>query len=283
MFGNLPEDYGNGVHIIRYDSKANEIVRSKIILQHHLFSLLVEGHKTVHTLHNQLQINESQFLLLTAGHYLMTEKTTSPQGDYQSILLFFTQEALTAFFAKYPGLLAGAAASVSTFPVQPFTKDDFLTGFIQSLSTMLANDHTIPAALQQLKLEELLLYLCHKFPQQVHSLQALATPADETEAAFRKLVESNRENNVTLEELAFLGYMSLSTFKRKFHKIYGIAPSKWFLQKRMEHAAALLLVGKEKPSDVCYKIGYESHSSFTYSFRQVFGVTPSEYVYTRQL
>lgn len=280
----MPENDGSGVRIIRYDSKATEIVRSKIILQHHLFSLLVEGHKTVHTLHNQLQIDESQFLLLTAGHYLMTEKTTSPQGDYQSILLFFTQEALTAFFAKYPGLLTSTSAAPSNPPpVQAFTKDDFLTGFIQSLSTMLAHGHVIPAALQQLKLEELLLYLCHRFPQQVQGLQALATLTDESETAFRKLVERNMENNVTLEELAFLGYMSLSTFKRKFRKMYGMAPSKWFLQKRMEHAAALLLVGKEKPGDVCYKIGYESHSSFSYSFRQVFGVTPSEYVHIRQL
>lgn len=279
----MPEGHNNGVRIIKYDSQANEIVRSKIILQNHLFSLLIEGKKAVHTPQNNLQIDERQFLLLTAGHYLMTEKTTSPQGGYQSVLLFFTQEALTAFFAKYPALLTKKAGTSSVTPVEVFIKDDFLTGFIQSLCTLSGSSHTFPSAMQQLKLEELLLYLCHKYPRQVYSLQALATITGETEIAFRKLVERNIESNITLEELAFLGHMSFSTFKRKFIKLYGIAPGKWFLQKRMEHAAALLLVGKEKPSDVCYKIGYESHSSFTYSFRQVFGVTPSEYIHARQL
>jgi len=71
--------------------------------------------------------------------------------------------------------------------------------------------------------------------------------------------------------------LSLSTFKRKFIKLYGIAPSKWFLQKRMELASALLKTGREKPSEIYFKVGYESHSSFTHSFKQVFGLTPSEY------
>jgi AraC-like DNA-binding protein len=90
-------------------------------------------------------------------------------------------------------------------------------------------------------------------------------------------VEGHIETDITVEELAFLCNMSLSTFKRKFTHMYRMAPRKWLLQQRMERAAALLRMGNEKPSDVYYKVGYESHSSFAHSFKQVFGVTPSEY------
>lgn len=275
LFGSSDGAQENGARIINYHSQATEIVRSRIILQYHLFSLLVEGEKLVHTPHKHIRICNDQFLLLTSGHYLMTEKIVSPQGNYQSILLFFTQESLAAFFSKYPSLLRNQPEQGDY--VQVFTKDDFLKGFIQSLSIVTANGNNIPAALQQLKLEELLLYLSHKHPAQMAGLQALVTHSCATDHALRRLVESHIESNVTIEELAFLSNMSFSTFKRRFLKIYGVAPSKWFLQKKLEHAAALLALGREKPGEICYKIGYENHSSFSYSFKQMYGVTPSEY------
>lgn len=277
LFGTLSEEQGKSVRIVNYHSQANEIVRSRIILQYHLFSLLVEGHKSVHTPHHHIQISDDQFLLLTSGHYLMTEKLISPQGNYQSILLFFTQQALASFFHKYPNLLHTSQTQEPGGYVQAFTKDDFLKGFIQSLHIITSNGHEMPAALQVLKLEELLLYLSHKHPSQLAGLQALAQHSCETDQALKKLVESHIESNITIEELAFLSNMSFSTFKRRFLKLYGIAPSKWFLQKKMEHAAALLRLGKEKPGEICYKIGYENHSSFSYSFKQMYGVTPREY------
>jgi len=70
--------------------------------------------------------------------------------------------------------------------------------------------------------------------------------------------------------------MSLSTFKRRFARLYGTSPNKWLLQKRMEQAASLLHQ-QEKPSQIYHKVGYENHSSFTQSFKQVYGVTPREF------
>ena len=82
--------------------------------------------------------------------------------------------------------------------------------------------------------------------------------------------------NISLEELAFLCNVSLSTFKRRFVKIYGSAPNKWILQKRME-LAKKLLHHNEKPGEVFYKVGYENHSSFSQSFKQAFGITPKQF------
>lgn len=277
LFPLSPSRADPGVRIINYDSKADEIVRSKIILQQHLFSLLLEGHKSVHTASKHLHIDNSRFLLLTSGHYLMTEKTVSPQGNYRSILLFFTQQTISNFFARYPGIIATSAGKDNTAEqVEVFDKDEFLYGFIQSLQLISQNTEYIPAELQQVKLQELLIYLCHRYPQKMNSLQAIAS-RESIDTEIKQLAENHIESNISVEELAFLSNMSISTFKRKFIKIYGVPPGKWFLQKRMEHAATLLRMGNSKPADVYYKVGYENHSSFTHSFKQVFGITPSEY------
>lgn len=263
-----------GVRIINHTTMSN-VIRNKIVLQNYLFSLIVEGTKAVHTTQNSITVDGEKFLLLLPGNYLMTEKITSPNGRFESVLLFFTQESLSIFFSKYAGIIK-ETQRMPLEQVHVFAKDQFLKNFIHSLVLMFENEKEIPAALQQVKLEELLLYLCYRFPEKMEQLRIRANN-DTTEIELRKLVESNVSSNITLDELAFLCNLSLSTFKRKFIKLYGVAPSKWFLQRRMELATALIRVGKEKPGEIYYKVGYESHSSFTHSFKQVFGITPTEY------
>ena len=273
-FSTRSREAETGVRFINHITRSN-IVRNKIVLQNYLFSLLVEGAKVVHTAHNSITIDNENFLLLLPGNYLMTEKIASPDGRFQSVLIFFTQEALNVFFSKY----ADFNIEIRNKPpeqVEVFSKDEFLKNFIHSLLLISGNGKEIPATLQRLKLEELLLYLCYHYPEKMEPLKKRAN-ISVAEIEIKKLVELNIDNNITLDELAFLCNLSLSTFKRKFIRLYGIAPSKWFLQRRMELATALLRTGKEKPSEIYYKVGYESHSSFTHSFKQVFGLTPTEY------
>jgi AraC family transcriptional regulator, exoenzyme S synthesis regulatory protein ExsA len=265
---------GSGVRLVNHETTSS-VIRSKVVLQNYLFSLLVEGTKIVHTARHSISVDSEKFFLLLPGNYLMTEKHTSGGGRFQSVLLFFTQEVLNAFFSKHPESVAKAPnASFDQFQV--FTKDRFLENFIQSLLLMIENGKETPSTLQLLKLEELLLYLCYRFPQKMQQLKSKANISTIDEEIM-KTVESNVGNNINIEELAFLCNLSLSTFKRKFIKLYGIAPSKWFLQRKMELATTLLRTRKEKPGEVYHKVGYESHSSFSHSFKQVFGITPTEY------
>jgi AraC-like DNA-binding protein len=265
---------GTGVRLFNHVTQLN-VIRNKIVLQNYLFSLLVEGTKAVHTAHTSVTIDSEKFLLFLPGNYLMTEKITSSEGRFQSVLIFFTQEALSNFFSKHADIII-EKQNIPVEQVQVFAKDQFLKNFIHSLQLMSDNEKEMPATLQQVKLEELLLYLSYHFPEKIQQLKLRANSSI-TETEIRKLVESNIGSNITLVELAFLSNMSLSTFKRKFISLYGMAPSKWFLKKKMELAMTLLRIGKEKPGEIYHKIGYESHSSFTHSFKQVFGITPTEY------
>ncbi|MEM9024275.1 MAG: AraC family transcriptional regulator, partial [Bacteroidota bacterium] len=82
---------------------------------------------------------------------------------------------------------------------------------------------------------------------------------------------------LTLEELAFLCNMSISTFKRHFQQIYEVAPSRWFREKRLQRAEYLLRVQHQKPSEVYREVGFENLSSFTQAFKKHFGTTPKKY------
>lgn len=273
---NLPMDLvpdNDNVHIIGYESTSN-LVKNKITMHTNLFSFLLAGVKTTFYAEKSAQIDPSQFILLSCGNCLMSEKNAPENGIYKSVLFFFDNKILTDFFLKYPHILHGKANTLTREePFITFRHDAFLQNFLHSLELMLAAGRPISRDMKILKFEELMLYMADKYPQEVLSLRT----TNKEEHDFRQAVEAHIENNITVDELAFLCNMSTSTFKRRFAKIYGAAPSKWYLQKRMEIAATLLLNNREKPSDVYHKVGYENHSSFTQSFKQVFGLTPSEY------
>jgi AraC-like DNA-binding protein len=274
LFSTSSSEAETGIQIVNHVATSS-VIRNKIILQNYLFSLLIEGTKIVHTAHDSIVIDNNKFLLLFPGNYLMTEKMASSDGRFQAVLISFTSEALHRFFSKYADVVP---ATVSKTPeqVEIFNKDQFLNNFIHSLLFMSGNGKELPPAMQPVKLEELLLYLCYHYPEKMGQLKTRANISG-PEIEMKTLIESNIGTNITLDELAFLCNLSLSTFKRKFLRLYGIAPSKWLLQKRMELASTLLKTGGEKPSEIYFKVGYESHSSFTHSFKQIFGVTPTEY------
>jgi AraC family transcriptional regulator, exoenzyme S synthesis regulatory protein ExsA len=262
---------------IRFHYTSLSVVKNRIIINKNLFSFLLEGEKVLHRPGKPLKAHTGQFLLMAEGNSLMTEQI-STGGQYISMLFFFDSSVLNKFFVKYPGLgeNAGHSYGRGEEPIVCFEGDAFIQSYVSSLQLMLKATPFLQEELQLLKLEELLLYLAANYPAALYSFR----PSQQSDAGDRQLraaVEGNLNHSITVEELAFLCNMSLSTFKRKFARVYGVPPNKWLLQKRMELAADLLLHHHEKPSEVYHKVGYENHSSFTQSFKQVYGITPREF------
>jgi AraC family transcriptional regulator, exoenzyme S synthesis regulatory protein ExsA len=254
---------------ILYYNVDNTKINSRIELQQNLFSFLLEGNKSVHFADTKVQIDPSQFLLLSCGNCLMSEKIASEGGRYRSILFFFDNQLLEDFFIRHPRQLQSSSNEV---PFVLFEKDAFLINFIESLTFMISSS----AEMQRVKLEELLLYLSEHYPSKIQQLRNSNYEANE-DLLIRQAVTANIYNTVTVEELAFLCHMSLSTFKRRFGKIYGTTPNKWLLEKRMQKAAQMLKQGEHKVSDIYFELGYENLSSFIQSFKQIHGITPKQY------
>jgi AraC-like DNA-binding protein len=157
-----------------------------------------------------------------------------------------------------------------------FEKDAFLRNFIESLGLILSAGQPVTPELKQVKLEELLLYISVSFPEIINRLYKYNYDSDK-DLLIRQAVTANMFNTITVEEVAFLCNMTLSTFKRHFSRIYGTSPNKWFLTKRMEKAAQLLRQNHLIPSEIYQELGYENLSSFIKSFKQFYNTTPKQY------
>lgn len=251
--------------------------KGKSVLHKNAISLVIKGEKTMQFAEQTVFANDRSFHFLSAGNCLASIDL-SRQDLFRSILIFFDDKVLTDFYLKY-GEVINDFKSRNHITVQPYVsiaKDEFVHQYIASLELMLKSNQQISKQMKNLKLEELLLYLLEKYPLSLLSFQT-KKQTDFDDLQMRMIVETHAMDNLTVEELAFLCNTSLSTFKRRFAKIYNSTPNKWLLQRRMETAANLLKNHGEKPAEVFHKLGYDNHSSFTKSFKQVYGVTPKEF------
>ena len=259
------------IEVYDYES-TQEISKQQILLNKNTFSFLQEGTKEVFFDNSSYAINNSQFLLMKSGNCLMTEKLSNVEEYYRSVLLFFSNEDVLKFIRKFE---LNAPNSKNYYSTYSFSYDVFIKRFVESLLDISKLSKKIQSRILETKFEEIMLYLVEF--KGVEFLYSLISNSSNEHQKFIQTIESNQLNKLTIKELSFISNMSVSTFKREFEKHFRSTPSKWFQEKRLEHAAFLLKNNSKRPSDIFEEIGYETLSNFTQAFKLKFGLTPKQY------
>lgn len=148
--------------------------------------------------------------------------------------------------------------------------------YMNNLSIYFESPETLDEELGILKLKELMMIL---LKSENHSnirklLSEIFTPVN---VEFKEAIERNLYNNLSLDELAFICNMSLSTLKREFKKTFNEAPAKYIKGKRLQKAASLLLCSDDSVSNVAYDSGFQDVTTFSANFQEKFGISPSKY------
>jgi AraC-like DNA-binding protein len=249
--------------------------RNKSIIHENMIDIVLSGKKKILNIGEVAHLEAGDMIFLSKGNCLISE-VLPENGQFNSLVIYFTNEKLSEFRIKYDKCIGNKSDSTANKkPFLVYQQDNFTQNYIASVQHLLQQDVLKTAEFIQLKLEELLLYLLYLNPDKFHSLLPIA--ATNEEMLLRSAAEHNICNPVTVEDLAFLCNMSMSTFKRKFFKIYGTSPVQWLLKQRLQLAASLLDNPAEKPGIVFEKVGYGNHSSFSQAFKKQFGITPTEY------
>jgi AraC-like DNA-binding protein len=255
---------------IHHYSTNKPSVKNKIILNQNLICILLHGSKEVFGSHRSIKINSSEMLLMSSGNAIMWE-SLAENNKLESLLIFFSNQVLKEFCIKHK--LDFSREGEKSEPVLKLKKDDFLSTFERSLTLLQDKSYL---SLQRIKLEELLVYLALKntsadFYSFIRS--ALGSPKEQK---FRNIISANGTKGLSIEELAFLCNMSVSTFKRHFSKAFNCSPKKFLTDKKMERARELLLLDR-RPSDIYLDLRYQSLASFSTEFKKYFGISPKQF------
>jgi AraC family transcriptional regulator, exoenzyme S synthesis regulatory protein ExsA len=268
-FFTLPEDFGIAPRdtSIYFYSNTSSSVKNKVVFTKNMLCMVHAGVKEVQTAEGKEVITNQEVLLLSSGSTLMSE-SVAEDSKYEAILVFFSNEVLVDF-------CKGAALQNSSSPVKKIykiQKDPFLNNFCQSLQFLRAQGHS---EMDELKTREILQYISLMHPEMFRAFmqQALTAKAD---IKLKQVVELNINKGLSIEELAFLCNMSVSTFKRHFSAIYKMSPQKYFTQLKMDQARLLLSLRK-RPSEIYLELGYSNLSAFSSEFKKFFGQPPTQF------
>lgn len=245
-------------------------LRTRVTFTHHVACILQRGAREVHSSSGHLFSNQQEILLFNAGSMLLTEHLPQNQ-PFETYMVFFNNVFLSDFCVRncidLAGVQAGAELPITTIP-----KDAFLLQYESGLKAVYKQP--IPE-IWPLKAAELLLYCLHQFPETTKRFIKSAL-GESREQQLRRVVAAHLGQHLSIDELAFLCNMSVSTFKRHFTEVFHTSPKKYFTEYRMQQAKLALLQHK-RPSEVYAELGYESLASFSHEFKKWFGVSPTQY------
>lgn len=256
-----------------YDFKMTEdSVKNKVNLTLHMFSFLQTGEKKVQLGSHEVVVNNQQSVLIKSGNCLMTELLKKDK-IYFCKLLFFSNQNLIDFLEKHHYPLENDEKKILENPFFLIENDDFIDSFVASISSILHLNLKTSTSLLAVKFEEIMLYLIQKYGSSfINYIQSLVFI--DNQSYFKRIIETNINSNLNLQDIAFLANMSLSTFKRHFEQEFNTTPSKWFQHKRLEKAKLILEQGHKTPSEIYETYGYTSLSNFSIAFKKEFGFSP---------
>lgn len=253
--------------MIYFYSNNKASVKNKVVFTKNMFGLLLQGIKEVQTATGKEIITSGELLMLTSGSVLMSE-SLAENDKFEAILIFFGNNTLSDFCTKRK-LTTNKKTTNSIIKI---FRDDFLNNFCNSIKLLRKENNT---EIDELKVHEILGYVSSKFPETFQQFVSNAF-ADKTSTKLRQVVELNSNKGLTVEELAFLCNMSISTFKRHFADIYNMSPQKYFTKIKMEQAKGLLSLHK-RPSEIYHELGYEHMAAFSNEFKKYFGISPKQF------
>lgn len=127
-----------------------------------------------------------------------------------------------------------------------------------------------------LKLKEILLLLSQNDKSSsIHDI--LASLFSPVTYSIRQIIEAHLYTNISVDQLATLCSMSVSTFKREFNKTFNISPAVYLKNKKLEKSKELLNISEKRINEIAFECGFNDLSHFSKSFVQKYGKNPSEY------
>lgn len=123
------------------------------------------------------------------------------------------------------------------------------------------------------KLEEIIIFLSRKYSQ-------ISIPKAKSLVRIGKaisFIENNYLNDIYIQQLAEMSFMSVRNFQRIFKDSTGLSPNEYILDLRIQNASRLLTETDSSISDISGQVGITDWFYFSKAFKKRFGISPTKY------
>jgi AraC-like DNA-binding protein len=238
------------------------------------FAHVLSGKSTWKTCAGTCSAGAGETLFFKKGSYVLPPKFE----EHLCIELFFipdlfVKETVLELAASLPPLVSAANPGE---PAMPVTNDLALTAFFEAMTIYFRSHENPSETLLKLKVKELLASIL--LGRSNAGLSAyFRTMAVSDAPSIAAVMESNFQNNLSIDDFARICNRSVSSFKREFRKQYGTSPGKWLLERRLQLCASLLQSTGMSVTEIAFHSGFEDLSHFSRVFKERFRCSPSMY------
>ena len=241
------------------------------------FVYVLDGNYISSSENGQMKVNQKDAVLMKCGQYFGDFFGSDGSQRYEAIAVHFYPEVLNRIYEnEIPAFLKDKKKNAPQNGMTKVKTDEILRRFVDSMLFYFENPGLVTEELLVLKIKELLLILSQtqNAPAVIEILSNLFSP---TTFSFKEIIEKHLFSNITIEGLAVLCNLSVSSFKREFKKVYNTTPANYLKNKKIEKAKQMLQVSDQNISGIAYDCGFTSLAHFSKSFKEKYGETPSQF------
>ena len=237
--------------------------------------LYVKGAQTkIISSEDSFPIASKEAVLLKCNTYFMDIIRESENQQVEVIAIHLYPDILKKLYInELPSLIK---KQTSNSPAKHIVEQEVIARFIDSLDFYFQNPSLVNDDLLELKIKELILLLVQT--KNVTSILELITDLYSSRTInLRDVVKLHMYSSLSIDELAKLSQMSLSSFKREFKKQFDDSPSNYINTEKLKKAKELLTISDLSISDIAYEVGFNDPLYFTRLFKKKEGIPPSTF------
>ncbi|MBI2273557.1 MAG: helix-turn-helix transcriptional regulator [Bacteroidetes bacterium] len=226
---------------------------------------------------NEEKVLAKESILMKCGNYVAKMRSDKEGGVYSAFAVHFYPDVLkTIYHNDLPKFLKSNDKDLVKMDMTKVASNLLIDKFIQEFLVYFDNPSLISSDLLELKLKEIILLLHNSQNGEAIKL-ILSNLFSPQQYSLQQIVETHLYRNITVEELATICNMSISTFKREFKKAFNDNPANYIRAKKMVKAKELIKQTNLRINEIAEECGYEDVSHFSNTFFKFFGKYPTFY------
>ena len=241
------------------------------------FLYMLQGEMQYHSDEDLVRIPHKHALFLNCIQASKTISNLNADGVNEIMVINFHPDILKRIYDReMPVILRAPERVVSNKSAEVLNNNFLIEKYIEGLLFYFQHPALVNDDILVLKLKEIILLLAQTSnARAIQTIFAqLFSPSTYT---FKQIIEANLFAQLSIDGLAQLNNLSVSSFKREFARHYNDTPANYIKTKRLEKAAELLLISTERIKDIAFNCGFNDLANFTKSFREKYQCTPSAF------
>lgn len=237
------------------------------------FFYVTQGTMTSYDPRGVHQTQQYNAILKNCGRYVQSFTSDQDAQVCEAIAVYLYPKLLKEIYREeVPSFLT----VTGTHPPKKLIGSQLVEQYMNNLSIYFESPDAFDEELGVLKIKELILILL-KSENHLNVRQFLSEMFTPVNVELKQVIENNLFNPLSLEQLAFICHMSLSTFKREFKKSFAETPARYIKQRRLKEAKKRLLTTEDSITEIAFSLGFVDVSTFSANFQAAFQQSPSQY------